>query len=52
MAARLAPVAVLRLRWLAPSGATFIGRRNDHNFRTVMETVEPVDHDLITGFKP
>jgi hypothetical protein len=39
------------LRWLATSGASFIGRRNDHNFRAVIETVDPVNDDLITGFK-
>jgi hypothetical protein len=40
-----------RLRWLAASGAGSISKRDDHNFRARVQTIGPVNDDLITRFK-
>jgi hypothetical protein len=51
MAASLPPAVAARLRWLGASSAGFIGRRDDHNFRARVQTIGPVNDDLITRFK-
>jgi hypothetical protein len=51
MAAPLSPAVAARLRWRAASGAGFISKRDDYNFRARVQTIGPVNDDLITRFK-
>jgi hypothetical protein len=51
MAAPLSPAVAAGLRWRAASRADLISKRDDYNFRARVQTIGPVNDNLIARFE-